>query len=280
MMDFFRRLFGWQDARAVRDVAALTAGVTVPAIRVAATRVPSRSHFGGSPNLPPDTPWPEKDGRRLGFLARISLEEMQSTEHIDWLPASGALLFFYDLEQQPWGFDPRDRGAAAVLLVPDLPQPIAQAGASAGDDALQIPFRNMAFERIEIIPGPERDAIRKLELSEKEIDVLFDLAERVFQGKPKHQLAGVPAPVQSDDMELECQLVTHGLYCGDPSGYDDPRAKTLAAGAASWKLLFQFDTDDDLGVMWGDCGMLYYWVESEAARTGDFRNAWLILQCS
>ena len=50
-------------------------------------------------------------------------------------------------------------------------------------------------------------------------------------------------------------------------------------GAANWRLLLQFDTDDDLGVMWGDAGVIYYWVEAPAALAGRFENAWLILQC-
>jgi uncharacterized protein YwqG len=40
------------------------------------------------------------------------------------------------------------------------------------------------------------------------------------------------------------------------------------------------DTDDELDVMWGDGGMLYFWVEEEAARAGRFDNVWLVLQCS
>jgi len=54
---------------------------------------------------------------------------------------------------------------------------------------------------------------------------------------------------------------------------------SLKPGAANWHLLLQFDTDDDLGLMWGDGGRLYFWVEAEAGRDGRFDNAWLILQC-
>jgi uncharacterized protein YwqG len=39
------------------------------------------------------------------------------------------------------------------------------------------------------------------------------------------------------------------------------------------------DTDNDIGVMWGDGGMLYFWVEEHEARDGNCGNAWLILQC-
>jgi len=39
------------------------------------------------------------------------------------------------------------------------------------------------------------------------------------------------------------------------------------------------DTDDEIEVMWGDAGMLYFWVRRDEARKLNFSNAWLILQC-
>ena len=86
-------------------------------------------------------------------------------------------------------------------------------------------------------------------------------------------------PVQND-MQLECELVSGGLYCGNPSGYEDPRAASLAAGAADWRLLLQIDTDDDANMMWGDCGMLYWWMRDDDIRNGRWDRAHLILQCS
>jgi uncharacterized protein YwqG len=39
------------------------------------------------------------------------------------------------------------------------------------------------------------------------------------------------------------------------------------------------DTDDDLNVMWGDAGMIYFWVRWDDARKRKFDNTWVILQC-
>ena len=36
------------------------------------------------------------------------------------------------------------------------------------------------------------------------------------------------------DMQLEAQLVMNGLYCGDPSGYHDPRAAKLEKTCEEW----------------------------------------------
>ena len=281
MTNILGRLFGKKQGSApVRDMAALATPLAAPAVHVVKTDATSLSHFGGSPSLPPGVSWPERDGKKLGFLARLSLSEVHRAHPIDWLPSSGALLFFYDMEQQPWGYDPKDRGSSVVLLVPDLAQAIPQLDAGPDGNVSPFPHRNVSFRRINVLPPWERDSVRALQLSEKESDLFSDLADSAFQAEAKHQISGFPSPVQGDDMELECQLVTNGLYCGDSAGYNDPRAQALKPGAANWKLLLQLDSDDDLGVMWGDCGVLYYWVEEQMARDGNFTNTWLILQCS
>ncbi|MBK8507084.1 MAG: DUF1963 domain-containing protein [Saprospiraceae bacterium] len=60
-------------------------------------------------------------------------------------------------------------------------------------------------------------------------------------------------------MELECELVTNGLYCGDATGYNDPKAKELAKNAETWTLLFQVDSNyEEAGMIWGDMGRLYF----------------------
>lgn len=80
-------------------------------------------------------------------------------------------------------------------------------------------------------------------------------------------------------MELECQLVTNGLYCGDSSGYEDPGVKDLERGIGDWHLLFQMDSDDELNIMWGDAGLIYFWIRKQDALEGIFAKTWLVLQC-
>ena len=260
----------------MRDLKSLAASLAVPGVHAVAVSAPSKSHFGGSPNLPSSTDWPVWHERKLGFLARISLPELQLVRRIDWLPRDGALLFFYDVDEQPWGFDPQDRGGCAVLHVPDLESP---ATPTAKSEEL-FPHMGIGFRSIETLPSTERPEVDALSLSDQEFEEYWKLRDAPFQGLPKHQLTGLPTPVQGDYMELECQLVSNGVYCGDSNGYNSPRAKELEAGAGDWRLLLQLDSDDDAGVMWGDCGTLYFWVRAQDAAEGRFENAWLILQCS
>jgi uncharacterized protein YwqG len=278
MGNIIRGLFGKRGNDApVRDVAALLTPHSSPAIQVIIDESSSLSHFGGSPNLPSSIEWPEKNGKKLTFLARISLTEVHRTLPVPWLPQSGALLFFYDVDQQPWGFDPKDRGGFAVVLVPDLPalnQEMRQSG-----EISVIPHRNVAMKRIDVMPLWENAVVRSLKLTEREWEQLEKLDVAAFDGKPRHQVSGLPSPQQGDDMDLGCQLASNGVYCGDAKGYKSQRASELKDGKGNWRLLFQMDSDDELEVMWGDGGMLYFWVEEQKARDGNFSNAWLILQC-
>ncbi|MGZ6387521.1 MAG: DUF1963 domain-containing protein, partial [Ktedonobacteraceae bacterium] len=91
-------------------------------------------------------------------------------------------------------------------------------------------------------------------------------------GAVHHQLLGNPQTIQ-DDMRLECQLASHGV-----TDINDPRANVLSKGAQEWQLLLQIDTDEDIGMQWGNTGMIYYWLQASDLKKSDFDNAWLVLQ--
>jgi len=80
-------------------------------------------------------------------------------------------------------------------------------------------------------------------------------------------------------MELECQLVSNGIYCGDPEGYQSEEARSLQSGAEDWRLILQVDSDEDSGMMWGDVGMIYYWMRVQDLAARNFDRSWMILQC-
>ena len=241
----------------------------------------TNSYLGG---LPPDFPgfrWPRQAGRAIGFLACVDLSEVDA---IDWLPDRGLLLVFYDLEGESWGFDPEDRHAWAVLYVPD-PTQVAGLARAPEDLAehLELPRRGVAFEKAHMPPpyelvvggGPHGGDPRRMALA----DALDDAREEAYGEGPKHQLGGFPEAIQDAAMALDCQLASHGIAVGTPEAYKDPRVADLRAGAKDWRLLLQLDSDDDLGVMWGDLGMVYVWVRTEDARRGDFSGAWVVMQC-
>jgi uncharacterized protein YwqG len=127
------------------------------------------------------------------------------------------------------------------------------------------------------------DEIEELEEIER------DLHEMVESGpgtafEPHHQLLGHPKEIQRE-MQLECQLASNGINCGNGPGGENLLGTTLRQNAMDWRLLLQLDTDDDWsagkpGMMWGDCGRLYFWIRHQDLASKAFEKSWMILQCS
>ncbi len=143
----------------------------------------------------------------------------------------------------------------------------------------QIEKRGIEFVASQLPPSWPHDEIEALKMNDAEFDEFIEIRNDLYGDFPHHQMGGYPNPIQGNEMELECQFASNGIYCGNTSAYEDPRAKELGKDAAEWQLLLQIDSDDDLGVMWGDLGMIYFWIRRDDARNLKFENAWLILQC-
>jgi uncharacterized protein YwqG len=270
------KLFGRNggDPPPPRDVAALVAPICRLAVRLVKSAGESCSYLGGTPPLAAGMAWPTKGAEALTFIACLDLESLQKVSLLPWLPPSGRLLFFYDTEHQPWGFDPKHRGGWAVLHTADASTPVTRQ-----PPAPALPRIGVSFEAFRSVPLWERPEVSALQLTDAEAETLVDLQSAVYRKEPCHQVDGFPNPIQGDEMELECQLVSNGIYCGDASGYESAKAAALRGGASEWKLLLQVDSDDDLKVMWGDGGVLYFWIREGDARAGRFENAWVVLQC-
>lgn len=238
------------------------------------------SKIGGLPNLPAGVEWPSNNGMAMAFLCQISMAELPPDAPLRQALPEGYLYFFYDSEQGTWGYDPADLGSWKVVYSP-VPPPHAVRDAPGSFDADEIYCEKpIAFKPILSLPSEERlEAIPGIEPSEALYEELDELRQSIYAGQPHHQIGGYPDVIQGDIMELKCELVSNGLFCGDASGYSDPRAAALAAGAAEWQLLLQLDTDDETGFMWGDCGLLYFWIRQSDLAKRDFDKCWVILQC-
>lgn len=248
------------------------------------------SKLGGLPDLPPGTPWPRRGERPLMFLAQFNLADLPKPDVQPGLPASGLLSFWYDTADEPWGFDPKDRGSFQVLYTDaptdqlhrtDLPEFVR------GDLDHDPHWEWKPFSECGIqTSGPLDYNLDRLkeDLYDADNDESQDLAERLddMLSEPKgfHRLLGWADTIQGE-MTLNCQLVSNGIYLGRaiPEA-DKARADQLATGAPDWTLLLQLDTDEDgPGWMWGDAGRLYYWIRKQDLARADFSNVWGVLQC-
>lgn len=246
--------------------------------------------LGGRPHLPPEIPWPVWNNQPLAFIAQLDLARLAALSGAAdavALPKTGVLLFFYEADEQPWGFDPKHQGCARVIYLP---------ASKLADHAPRTPPRELEPEfrfkplalsaAIETtLPGAGDDVLgeiaRSCHLTEEEFLAYMEFLDgRLGKlGASCHRIGGYADQIQSD-LKLEAQLVSHGLNCGDARGYDQGRKRGLDNGAADWELLLQVDSEERIGMMWGDLGRIYYLIRRDQLLGSQFDGAWLILQCT
>lgn len=254
-----------------------------------------QTKIGGRPDLPKGMPWPSetktetvregkflffsKENQRitkvpLSFIAQINFSEVSSLDEEGLLPRAGFLYFFYCTDQEAWGFDIRDKDKFKVIFCEGEVEKLHRLDFPEDLEAYYR-FQPCSIEAKQEFSLPASGADLYDRFSDEERDTFF---EKVYEDGNMNKLLGYPNTIQGE-MELECELVTNGLYCGDPSGYHDPRAKELEPNAVHWRLLLQIDSNEECGMTWGDVGRLYYWIKIDDLRNKRFDKSWLILQC-
>jgi uncharacterized protein YwqG len=234
--------------------------------------------FGGPPTVPQEFEWPTWNGKSLAFLLQLRLSDINKDGYLPYLPTSGLLYVFYDEEEQPWGFDPKDKGSWRVMFFEETD--VLKTRRYPKDLETRYKERYVGARQIVTYPPEEDSRLAELIGDDEEAESNYhDLRISVYGGELCHHLGGYADPIQSADMDLECQLVSNGLYCGDETGYKHKRAKELGKARDEWILLLEIDSDDEVEMMWGDCGSLYFWIRKSDLAAKNFDNVWMILQC-
>lgn len=247
------------------------------------------SKIGGKPWLPADFVWPvftNKDDaqtRPLSFLCQINISDVKKYDNEGLLPDRGMLYFFYECESFCWGFDPKDRGCARVFYfentedfsIMELPEGISE--------EYIVPEIAVTFTAGKSYPKYEEFEVYS------DADCEWDTYDEIL-GKmgvdaeaDHHKLLGYADIIQGE-MLSDCERVSRGFYCGDPESYknisEDEKA-SIQCGAKDWTLLLQLSTIQKgrWELMWGDCGMLYFYIKKQDLAEKRFENAWFSLQC-
>jgi uncharacterized protein YwqG len=243
----------------------------------------------------------------LIFLGQIYLEEIPRYENFPSLPDDGILYFFWDLIRFPAGWRSSSKGSCRVIYIKDISElqtvsfPWDGTKTFRNETEIQASILRCAltfqpkwtssnyletdFEDDEDDCSPVIDAFLKETLEEipadfperNESTVL--IKDHSSVSEPMHFMFGNPMEVQNA-MEEICQLSFHGF---DALEYDvncDSEVAHLKEGVKDWQLLLQFDSDDNLDLMWGDAGMLYFWIRKQDLEKRDFSNVWCEMQCT
>ncbi len=247
--------------------------------------------FGGKPYLPEDFEWPTfksaDDGitRPLSFFCQINLTQVKLYDKDNALPKIGMLYFFYECKSSTWGFDPADKGAARVFyfentdgFVPlDLPDDL--------EEEYTIPEIAVEFKSQKSYPSFEEfENYSDFDCDWDDYDdELEKLGVDTDRDAEDHKLLGYADIIQGE-MLTECERVSRGLYCGDVESCENTpnEVKTdIAKHAEDWILLLQLSTvtNGDFEWMFGDCGMLYFYIRKEELTARKFDKIQFSLQC-
>jgi uncharacterized protein YwqG len=217
----------------------------------------------------------------LHFLAMIRLTDIAPHASTLGLPASGALLFFYDVERSQGSFWPEAKGGWQILYASDdadlvlVEKPPAQIEEFV-PSTLSFELQYSLPEDIRVVTG-DADL---LVYGNAGYEAVYDeLLEGAAHDQVIHQLGGAPQEVQSG-LFRQCQLASNGLACGNSEDTKHPRVRELEPGAKDWRLVLQIDSDEPgPGWMWGDVGRLYYCLHKDDLAASRFDRAWCVEQC-
>ncbi|MDE6724633.1 MAG: DUF1963 domain-containing protein [Ruminiclostridium sp.] len=250
------------------------------------------TRFGGIPDVPKDFQWPyfststfydeEEKSRPLAFLAQFNCEEIAKydTEHL--LPDKGLLSFFYELDSQLWGFDPKNKGCARAywfentedLIPADIPDDLSKENTF---NALKIKAKS----------EPSYPSFEDFSLTRDNMIGHWDEYDLSMKGLRKdedniHKLLGWADPIQGN-MTMQCELIKRGYYLGGSWDHVTPkdRQESIDHSAKEWLLLFQLSSfaTDSAELYFGDEGSIYFYIHKDDLAERNFDNAWLIMQC-
>jgi uncharacterized protein YwqG len=227
----------------------------------------------------------------LAFVAQVNLAEIAPFELPLRLPASGWLSFFFDSTHGFGEVEEYLSGTEWKVIFSSCPAEELQRAQYPGALAQQSRFTARRVRPVPEVTLPyhlpfEPEQLQALGLPPELTDDEYD--EYLLQAHPRlmrleederlpiHRICGHPQPIQGDDMNLDCQLESHGIHSWD----DDPRKEALGSGASDWRLLLRIDSEPgDDGFSWGDWGRLYYWIREQDLQERNFDQAWMVLQC-
>ncbi|WP_299137091.1 YwqG family protein [uncultured Tenacibaculum sp.] len=198
------------------------------------------SHFGGNPYFEKGEEWPKgKNGKHLEFIFQVfnspGLELPKSIELVQ---------FFYDWEEFPW--DTNDNG----WLVKTYKQVEKGKTEFIAKPVEKSKFCKIEFKQTKTLPDWEGvdlfgNNASKLScvLNEDEPWDSYDqiVTKLIEEQDYQSQLGGYPKWVQGESTPKDNE--------GNPM-----------------RLLFQIDSEDNAGLMWGDVGLIYVFYDEKSGR--------------
>ncbi|WP_176696052.1 DUF1963 domain-containing protein [Phenylobacterium immobile] len=242
-------------------------GMQRPTLLLEEDETSAFSKLGGAPNLPPHLAWPIGVKGPQAFIAQLDLGVARNCGGPDWAPSSGALYVFLDDDRFGFGDEIR------VLFSPTLGEAPAQFPETLGRKH-RYKEKRLRMEHFPSTPSADWVDIDPGSAMIEQLEEDAALSQPP-NDSPDHRLFGYPAEIQSGQLWLECEH----LACGrEGSVYAERPSEAFIRSAEDWRLLLQIDTDEQVGMSYGDGGMFYVFIREADARQADFSRTVTIPQ--
>lgn len=217
------------------------------------------SKIGGLPDMPGDWDFPKYNNNSLSFLGQFNLKEVKPYDVENNLPSSGILYIFYDVVEQPWGFE-EDEGCFKVLYFDGDEKKLKRKQyPEETEDYFPLPVFKVTFTNKLTLP----EYLEDMEFSDEDEENYSEMRQELIQPsdgegnyEPAHYMLGYPFSIQNDV-------------------FDEFNLKPEEA-----VLLLQIDSDEeDLKLLWGDSGIIYFCIDKASLVNKQFDKVQFTLQC-
>lgn len=210
------------------------------------------SKIGGHPDVPSTFNWPSWEDHYMSFIAQINLEEFPINSVNMEYPTSGILYFFYVYDSDLWydddTYDSDSRNNNVVYYTAETSDLIRM---EPPKDLMESQiFRSAIIEKKIELTIPDGDYLQANKLIKDKVDL------------EKYNLEFRSNFLETYDQGIGYRFLGHETqfqYGGHPS--DEI-------------LLFQADSDNEIGMEWDLSGLLYFFMEKDDFKKRFFENVY------
>lgn len=262
-----------------------------PSVRLKTTGISckelGKTKLGGCPDISRNISWAKSkfDNSYLSFLGQINLEEVEGFDEHELLPKKGMLYFFFNLDSgddgkimfsrevnelvkavPPEEFKEEKKSLIKRLLTGKSKKRILKESEVEIYKEYGYPsWDSLRLERIQKITGTDIKPINAFK------EGIFEDSYGEEETTSNHHLLGNYKGIQNEFHELN--------FVDFKNRNLENLTISEIGEALQWKLLFQFDSDKNLEISWGDWGRIYFFILEDDLKNQNFENIRISADC-
>lgn len=223
----------------------------------------NQSKIGGNPYLPLSVDYPtNKKGKPLLHLAQINLAEMPA---FDGFPASGILQFYISAFDEMMGLDFENPTTPSNFRVIFHENPDASSDLQSDFSFLDdLPFSPIQYKKPRKITFEAQEEVCGI-VDFRFAETIGAAMEAQAKGNNYYDLEDAYAKTVKNDGH---KMGGYGYFT-----QEDPREESHEV------LLFQLDSDEKHGILWGDMGVCNFFINADDLKNKDFSKVWYNWDC-